>query len=101
MRIENRIISLDSEPFIIAEVSGNHNKSLNDAKKIIRKAADAGVDAIKLQTYTPDTLTIKSNNDDFIVKNNKSLWCGENLYDLYNEAYTPWEWHEELIELNI
>ena len=99
MRIENRKISLDSDPFIIAELSGNHNKSLNDAKKIISKAADAGVDAIKLQTYTPDTLTIKTDKEDFIVKNNKSLWHGENLYDLYSEAYTPWEWHEELIEL--
>lgn len=81
--------------FIIAEMSGNHNKDIKKAFKIIDAAVEAGVDAIKLQTYKPDTLTINCDNDYFKVKVNDS-WKGKTLYELYNEAYTPWEWQVEL-----
>jgi pseudaminic acid synthase len=86
----------DDEPtFIIAEMSGNHNHDLDRAKKLIDIAVDAKVDAIKLQTYTADTMTIDCDKDDFIVKTNNS-WNNKTLYELYNWAYTPWEWHKEL-----
>lgn len=81
--------------FIIAEMSGNHCQKLSRAIEIIDAAADAGVDAIKLQTYTPDTLTIDCNNEYFIIKDHPA-WAGKTLYQLYASAYTPWEWHPEL-----
>jgi N-acetylneuraminate synthase/pseudaminic acid synthase len=82
--------------FIVAEMSGNHNGDFNNAIKIIHAARRAGVDAIKLQTYTPDTITLKSNAKDFLILSD-SPWSNHNsLWDLYNKAYTPWEWHEEL-----
>jgi len=84
--------------FIVAELSANHNGSLNVAIDTIKAAARAGADAIKLQTYTPDTMTINSSNDDFIINNN-SIWDGQNFYELYKKAYTPWEWHEELFKI--
>jgi pseudaminic acid synthase len=84
------------EPFIIAEMSGNHNHSLDKALAIIKAAADAGADAIKLQTYTPDSLTIDQRGGLFEITDKKSLWYGRNLYDLYKEAMTPYEWHEPL-----
>jgi len=80
---------------IIAEISGNHNHDIARAKSIIDAAADAGADAIKLQTYTPDTLTIDSKRPEFIVKSGRD-WKGKTLHELYAEAYTPWEWHAEL-----
>lgn len=82
--------------FIIAELSANHNQSLDIALKSIRAAADAGANAIKLQTFTPDTITIDCNNKYFQIHHG-TLWDGRTLYDLYKEAYTPWEWHEELM----
>ena len=85
--------------FIVAELSANHNGSLETAKKTIKAAKKAGANAIKLQTYTPDTITIKSQKNDFLISNN-SIWDGMYLYDLYNEAYTPWEWHRELFEIS-
>lgn len=83
--------------FIIAELSANHNGSLHTAIKTIKAAKRAGADAIKLQTYTPDTITIDSNKEDFIIKG--TIWEGEKLYDLYQKAYTPWEWHPKLFKI--
>ncbi|WP_226670466.1 pseudaminic acid synthase [Metabacillus litoralis] len=83
--------------FIIAEMSANHGHDINIAKETIKAAKDAGADAIKLQTYTADTITIDCNNEYFQVKQG-TIWDGRTLYDLYKEAYTPWEWHEELMD---
>jgi pseudaminic acid synthase len=82
---------------IIAELSGNHNQDIEIAKKTIKAAKKAGADAVKLQTYTPDTITIDCDNDYFQLKQG-SIWDGQTLYNLYKQAYTPWEWHEELFE---
>lgn len=86
------------KPFIIAEMSGNHNQSLNRALSIVEAAAKAGVDAIKIQTYTADTMTIDSDNEQFLIRDKKSLWQGKKLYELYQEAYTPWEWHKPIFD---
>ncbi len=94
-RIGKRSIGKNSPVFVIAEVSGNHNQSIKQAFKIIDAAAEAGADAIKLQTYTPDTITIDSDRPEFVVKTGRD-WKGKTLYQLYGEAYTPWEWHKEL-----
>ena len=83
--------------FIIAEMSANHNGDINIAKETIRVAKEIGADAIKLQTYTADTLTLNCKKDDFIVKGG-TLWDGKSLYELYQWAYTPWEWHKELFD---
>jgi len=96
IKINNRIISEKKEPFIVAEMSGNHNLSLSRAFKIIDKAAMAGVDAIKLQTYTPDTITIKSNRKEFLIKDKKNLWKNNTLHELYKKGQTPWKWHKKL-----
>lgn len=92
--INNREIGLDNEPFVIAELSANHNGSINRAKETIKAAKDNGAHAIKLQTYTAETMTINCDKPDFIVKG--GLWNGYTLYDLYQEASTPFEWHKEL-----
>lgn len=84
--------------FIIAELSANHNGSKTIAIDTIKAAKRAGADAIKLQTYTPDTLTLNCDRDDFLIKGG-TLWDGKTLYELYSEAYTPWEWHEELFNV--
>lgn len=83
--------------FIIAELSANHNHNLQTAIDSIKAAASIGVDAVKIQTYTADTLTLDCDKDDFVLKG--GLWDGRTLYDLYQEAYTPWEWHEELFRV--
>ena len=98
MIIGNYKISQKDKPFIIAEMSGNHNQSLQRALKIVKAAADSGVHMLKLQTYTADTITINSKNNDFFIDDEKSLWKGKNLYELYKEAYTPWEWQEKIIK---
>lgn len=95
IQIGSTIISNDHRPFIIAEMSGNHNQSLDRALAIVDAAADAGANAIKLQTYTADTMTIKGA---FKIDDENSLWKGRELYDLYKEAYTPWEWHRPIFE---
>jgi pseudaminic acid synthase len=84
--------------FIIAELSANHNGSLETALRTIKSAKRAGANAIKIQTYTPDTLTIDCKNDDFIIKSN-SIWDGKTYYELYKEAFTPWEWHREIFKV--
>lgn len=91
-------IGLQYKPLIIAEMSGNHNQSLEKALKIVEAAAFSGVDAIKLQTYTADTMTIRSDHPDFKISNKDSLWFGRTLYDLYEEAHTPWAWHKPLMD---
>ena len=87
-----------TKPFIIAEMSGNHNQSLERALLIVEEAAKAGVDALKIQTYTADTLTIDSDRDEFKIKDKDSLWKGETLYSLYKKAYTPWEWNKPIFD---
>lgn len=95
MQIGNRSVGKEDPVFIIAEVSANHHQDINQAVQIIKAARKAGADAIKLQTYTPDTLTIDCNNPLFKIDQG-TLWDGKTFYELYNEAYTPWEWHAEL-----
>lgn len=98
MKIGNKIVGDEQPCFIIAELSANHNGDLEVAKETIRAAKKTGADAIKLQTYTPDTMTIDENNEYFQI-NEGTLWDGKTLYELYGEAYTPWEWHEELFQV--
>ncbi|WP_187263667.1 pseudaminic acid synthase [Pontibacter beigongshangensis] len=95
INIAGRLVGPDHSPFIIAEMSGNHNQSLERALAIVDAAADAGADAIKLQTYTADTMTLPGA---FTIEDPGSLWKGRELYDLYQEAYTPWEWHQPLFD---
>ncbi|MGY6523503.1 MAG: pseudaminic acid synthase [Mongoliitalea sp.] len=96
MQIGNCKIDKTSPVFIIAELSANHNGSLETAIETIRAAKRAGADAIKFQTYTADTITIDSKKEDFVIKG--TIWEGKNLYQLYQEAYTPWEWHKVLFK---
>lgn len=96
IHIRGRRIGSDDSPYIIAELSANHNGSIETAKQIIEEAAKAGADAVKLQTYRPDTITLNSDADDFKIKG--GLWDGRTLYELYEEAHMPWEWHKPLFE---
>ncbi|UAB76413.1 pseudaminic acid synthase [Mesoflavibacter sp. SCSIO 43206] len=98
MKIGNKTIGGENPCFIIAELSANHNGDLNVAIETIRAAKKTGADAIKLQTYTPDTLTIDCDNKHFKIAEG-TLWDGKTLYELYGEAYTPWEWHKKLFEV--
>lgn len=97
MRIADFEINEESSVFIIAELSANHNGSLETAIETIRAAKRAGANAIKFQTYTANTMTIDSRKDDFVIKG--TIWEGRNLYELYKEAYTPWEWHQKLFQI--
>lgn len=90
-------IGNSSPPFIIAEMSGNHNQSLERAFDIVDAAAEAGAHAIKLQTYTADTITLDVNEGEFFISDENSLWKGNSLHDLYKKAYTPWEWHAPIM----
>jgi N-acetylneuraminate synthase/pseudaminic acid synthase len=99
VKIGNKILGKNNPTYIVAEMSGNHGGSLKNAKEIIYAAKRAGADAVKLQTYTADTITINSNKPDFKILDG-TAWDGyENLWSLYNKAYTPWEWHQELFTL--
>lgn len=94
--INGRKIGPGYSPYIIAEMSANHNGNISTALKLIEKAKKAGADAIKMQTYTPDILTLKSNSPDFMITD--GLWAGRSLYELYDWAHTPWDWHSRLFE---
>ncbi|MCP1143749.1 pseudaminic acid synthase [Lysinibacillus endophyticus] len=87
-----------NRPFIIAEMSGNHNQSLERALEIVEAAAKAGAHALKIQTYTADTMTLNIENPEFNISDDDSLWKGQNLYQLYQQAYTPWEWHKRIFD---
>ena len=97
-KIGNFPIGRDAKPFVIAEMSGNHNHSLERALAIVDAAADAGAHGLKIQTYTPDTMTLDIDTGDFFISDKKSLWEGTSLYKLYGEAMTPWEWHAAIFE---
>ena len=96
MKILNRNINLNTKPFIIAEMSGNHSKSLNTALNIVEAASKSGADAIKLQTYTPNTITLKSKRKDFLTSKKSPWFKYKNLWNLYNYAHTPWKWHKKI-----
>lgn len=97
MKIGEREIGVHHRPYVIAEMSGNHNQSLERALEIVDAAAGSGVDAIKLQTYTADSMTIDVDAPGFVIDDPKSLWAGRRLYELYQEAHTPWEWHAPIM----
>lgn len=98
MKIVDRVIDASQRPYIIAEMSGNHNQSLDRAFEIVDAAAANGADAIKLQTYTADTMTLDVRMPGFVIDDPKSLWAGRQLYELYQEGSTPWEWHKPIME---
>ncbi|WP_110674166.1 pseudaminic acid synthase [Salinicola sp. RZ23] len=96
IEIAGRRISVNDSPYIIAELSANHNGNIENAFRILDEAKKAGADAVKLQTYRPDTITLDSDNEEFIIKG--GLWDGRKLYELYEEAHMPWDWHKPLFE---
>ena len=96
MEIDGVTISKKNSPYIIAELSANHNGSLERALKSIKAAKEAGANAVKIQTYTADTMTLKSNKKDFLIEG--GLWDGYQLHQLYDEAHTPYEWHQDLFK---
>ena len=98
MKIGNNNIGLSYQPFIVAEMSGNHNQSLERALEIVEAAASSGAHALKLQTYTADTITLDLKDSEFVIKDKNSLWKDRSLYELYQEAYTPWEWQGPIIK---
>lgn len=98
IKIGNRLIGDNHKPFIIAEMSGNHNQDINRALELVKAAADAGAHALKLQTYTADTMTLNAKGGLFDITDKNSLWYGKNLYELYQIAYTPWEWHKRIFD---
>lgn len=98
MRLGKKQIGEKNYPYFIAEMSGNHNQSLDRALRIVEAAAEAGADAIKLQTYTPDTMTIDYSEREFFIADKSSLWSGKSLYQLYQEAMTPWDWHKPIFK---
>ncbi|MCX5871340.1 MAG: pseudaminic acid synthase [Deltaproteobacteria bacterium] len=96
--VGNRSIGRDHPPVVIAEMSGNHNQSLERALEIVEAAAKAGAHALKIQTYTPDTMTLDLDEREFHISDPNSLWAGTSLYKLYGKAYTPWEWHKPIFD---
>jgi len=98
MKIGNRNINIHNEPFIIAEMSGNHDGKLEKALQITEMAAKSGAHALKLQTYKSDTITLDVKESEFVIQDKSSLWHGKNLYELYDLAHTPWEWHAPIMK---
>jgi len=98
LKIASREIGAQQTPFIIAEMSGNHNQSLERALEIVAAAAKSGAHALKIQTYTPDTMTLNLDEREFHISDPNSLWAGTSLYKLYSAAYTPWEWHKPIFD---
>lgn len=98
IKVENCTIGTEHPPFIIAEMSGNHNQSLERALEIVEIAAKTGAHALKIQTYTADTMTIDYDKDEFFISEKNSLWKGKSLYQLYEEAHTPWDWHKPIFD---
>jgi pseudaminic acid synthase len=96
--IFDRMVGNSHPPFVIAEMSGNHNQSLERALEIVEAAAKTGAHALKIQTYTPDTMTLDLDEREFHISDPKSLWAGTSLYKLYGQAFTPWEWHEAIFK---
>lgn len=96
MKIGKHEVGLNHPPYMIAEMSGNHNQSLERAFQIVDAAAKTGAHALKIQTYTPDTMTLNLSHGEFFIEDKNSLWKGRALYDLYSEAMTPWEWHKAI-----
>lgn len=92
------VFNIGNTPFVIAEMSGNHNQSLDRAMAIVDAAASAGAHALKIQTYTAETMTIDVNENEFSIRDSESLWAGQALFDLYKKAYTPWEWHKPIFD---
>ena len=98
MKIKNINIGINYPPVIIAEMSGNHNKSLKNAINIVKQVKLCGVKFLKLQTYTPDKITLNSKKRDFLINDKKNIWYGKNLHHLYKQAYTPWKWHQAIFQ---
>lgn len=98
INIAGKRIGANETPFLIAEMSGNHNQSIERAFEIVEAAASAGAHAVKIQTYTPDTMTLDLDEREFHISDPDSLWAGTSLYKLYGEAYTPWEWHKQIFD---
>lgn len=98
IKIRGRKIGAGYAPFVIAEMSGNHNQSLERALEIVESAAKSGAHALKIQTYTADTMTLDIDEGEFYIDDPKSLWKGNSLYKLYQQAYTPWEWHKPIFD---
>lgn len=98
VKVAQHFIGPSHRPFVIAEMSGNHNQSLERAFEIVEAAAKCGVQALKLQTYTANTLTLDVKEGEFFIKDENSLWQGNSLHDLYKQAYTPWEWHGPIMK---
>jgi pseudaminic acid synthase len=98
IKIGDIVIGSKYAPFVIAEMSGNHNQSLDRALEIVEAASKSGAHALKLQTYTADTMTLDVSGGDFFIDDENSLWKGQNLHDLYKQAYTPWEWHKPIMQ---
>jgi N-acetylneuraminate synthase len=97
-QVAHRAVGPDHPPFIIAEMSGNHNGSLEKALAIVDAVAEAGADALKIQTYTADTMTLDLSEGEFFIEDPTSLWKGESLYNLYQKAHTPWDWHQPIFD---
>ena len=98
IKLGNFSVGSKNKPFVIAEMSGNHNQSLERALEIVEAAAKTGANALKIQTYTPDTMTINIDEREFHISDPDNLWTGRSLYELYGEAYTPWEWHKDIFQ---